>query len=79
MMIDKSLPIREVGLNTASSKGAKRKLTGQTTAEEMKPSEVEVKAVKASKAPLKADLIIKLKALEKAYEDLDKNKHKICA
>ena len=59
MMIDNSLPIREVGLNTASSKGVKRKLTGQTTAEEMKPSEV--KAVKASKAPLKAELIIKFK------------------
>ena len=41
---------------------------GQTTAEEIKP--LELKVVKANKAPLKAELIVRLKTMEKEYEAL---------
>ena len=49
------------------TKGEKRKLSSQTVVEETKIMEVGSK-----KAPLKADLIVKLKALEKKYEELEK-------
>ena len=47
----------------------KKKLTGQSTTEEIKPNEVKV-VVEGHKAPLKAELITKLKALEREYEAL---------
>ena len=59
MMTNKDLLTKE-----ASTKGEKRKLTGLTTTKEMK--HIEVKAVvKSNKAPLKAELITKVKALER--------------
>ena len=70
-MTKKGLLTKEASVIGSSSKGEKRKLTGLTTTEEIKP--IEVKAVvKGNKAPLKAELITKLKALEKEYEALDK-------
>ena len=51
-----------------TSKGEKRKINGQITAEEIKP--LQLKAVRANKAPLKAELIVRLKTLEKEYEAL---------
>ena len=56
MMIKKSM----------HTKGEKRKLSGQTIVEETKIKEAESK-----KAPLKAELIVRLKALEKKYEELE--------
>ena len=51
MMIIKDLHTKETNVNIASFKGAKRKLSGQTTVEENKAMEVK------KKAPLKAELI----------------------
>ena len=51
-----------------SSKGEKRKPSGQTTAQETNP--VGSNTEKPKKAPLKAELIIQLKNLEKEYEAL---------
>ena len=67
-MVNKGLLTKEVSGVTVTSKGEKRKINGQTTAEEIKP--LELKAVKANKAPLKAELIVRLKTLEKEYEAL---------
>ena len=53
-------------MKIVSSKGEKRKLSGQTTGEETKVMEVK------RKAPLKADLIVKFKALEKESDELEK-------
>ena len=66
MMINKNLNTKETNVNIAASKGEKRKLSSQTTVEETKPFEVK------KKAPLKAELIEKLKALEKKYKELEK-------
>ena len=66
MMINKNLNTKETNVNIAASKGEKRKLSSQTTVEETKSLEVK------KKAPLKAELIEKLKALEKKYEELEK-------
>ena len=66
MMINKKLHTKETNVNIAPFKGANRKLSGQTTVEENKAMEVK------KKAPLKAELIEKLKALEKKYEQLEK-------
>ena len=51
-----------------SSKGEKRKLSGQTISQETNP--VRSNTEKPKKAPLKAELIIQLKNLEKEHEAL---------
>ena len=91
IMTNKSFLTKEACVIGISTKGEKRKHTGQSTTEEIKSKEVKA-VVKSNKAPLKAELITKLKTLEKEYEALDKenkylkaqrvnniNKHKICA
>ena len=69
MMESKGLLTKTVSGFAVTSKGEKRKISDIKTANETKP--LEVKAAKANKAPLKAELIVKLKALEKEYEALD--------
>ena len=63
--------VNKVGL----SKGEKRKLSGQSTNQETKNIGIDFE--KTKKAPLKADLIVQLKTLEKEHEALkienDKN------
>ena len=64
-MSNKGMHRKETNVN-ATSKGEKRKLSGESTVEE-----TQVKEVESKKAPLKAELIVKLKALEKKYEELE--------
>ena len=68
-MTNKGMFTKEACVIGTSTKGEKRKLNGQSTTEELKPKEVKA-AVKGNKVPLKAELITKLKALEKEYEAL---------
>ena len=68
-MKNKGLLTKEECVIGTSTYGEKRKLAGLSTTEEINPKEVKT-VVKGNKAPLKAELIIKLKALEKEYEAL---------
>ena len=65
MMSNKGMHRKETNVN-ATSKGEKRKLSGESTVEE-----TQVKEVESKKAALKAELIVKLKALKNKYEELE--------
>ena len=60
-MVNKGGPTKQVG-------GQKRKYSSQSTAHETKS--MENKTERAMKAPLKAEIILKLSALEKEHEAL---------
>ena len=68
MMIDENLPSKHSKGFTTSFKAEKRKIGIQTAIKELKV--VGNHAEKTRKAPLKAELIVKLKVLEKEHEAL---------
>ena len=76
MMINAGgLTKKQIGIIGDTNKGEKRKLSGQNAAQEIK--QLGSNTEKPKKAPLKAELIVKLKNLEKEYEALkvENSKH----
>ena len=69
MMINADgLTKKQIGIIGDTTKGEKRKLSGQNTAKEIK--QLGSSTDKPKKALLKAELIVKLKNLEREYEAL---------